>query len=230
MMQGYLVLNGGEAFSPRTRQADYAWLQHIRREPNRPRLVVIPVAVMENPRRAADQTMRYFSHLATFAEFRMIVDRLSANEPENYEGLDKLEALVFPDGSPIDMVERLRDTRTLDAVRRAVTERKAAVMGTGASAMVLGAAYWFAHEWLPGLGLLPHLAVLPHHNLIQMRLPPERLLADLPSDVTLFGVDEATTLICHPDGSFQVAGEGAVTVYHSIEEQTEYTDGATFTL
>ena len=96
--------------------------------------------------------------------------------------------------------------------------------------MALGGAYWFADEWEPGLALAPHLAILPHHNLVRMRLTPDRLLADLPDGVTLIGIDETTTVICHPDGTYQVEGTGEVMVYRSIEQLDEYPSEQRFTL
>lgn len=219
-MKGYLVFNGGEAFSPRSKISDHIWLELIRGK-TRPRLVVVPVAALEKHKHIADKTARYFNHLGTFAQFSLIVDQVTANTEMEYQPLNKVEVIVLTDGSPVDMLERLRGTHTEAALRRAL-ERKAAIMATGASAMALGAVYWLANQWEPGLGLAPHLAILPHHNVTRMRLTPERLLADLPSGVTLMGVDQATALICHPDGTYQVEGEGHVVVYRSVEQQDEY--------
>jgi cyanophycinase-like exopeptidase len=228
MQKGYLIFNGGEAFSPKSKMSDHNWLQLIRGR-SRPRLVVVPVAATEKEQKNADQVMRYFNHMGTFAQYSMIVDQRTANTETEYQILDKVEAIVLTDGSPFDMIERLRGTHTEAALRRAL-ERKAAVMATGASAMALGAVYWLANEWEAGLGLAPHLAILPHHNLARMRLSPERLLANLPEGVTLIGVDQAAALICHPDGIYQVEGSGGVTVYRSVERQDEHGAGDIFTL
>jgi cyanophycinase-like exopeptidase len=229
MAQGYLIFSGGDAFSPRSRNADYTWLKLMRGNNRHPRVAVVPVAAMRKAEKNAQDTTRYFQHLRTIPEYTLILDRNSANRPTEYELLDKVEVIVLIDGSPIDMVERLRGTKTEEVLHGAL-EREAAIMATGASAMALGAVYWFAHEWEAGLGLAPHLAILPHHNLIRMRLPPEKLLADLPEGITLVGVDDATVLISHPDGSFEVAGEGTVTVYRSVDQLDTYRDGGTFRL
>jgi cyanophycinase-like exopeptidase len=228
MQKGYLIFNGGEAFSPKSKMADHNWLQLIRGK-SRPRVVVVPVAANEKQQKIADEVMRYFNYMGTFAQYSMIVDQRTANTETEYQVLDKVEAIVLTDGSPFDMVERLRGTHTEAALHRAL-ERKAAVMATGASAMALGAVYWLANTWEPGLGLAPHLAILPHHNLARMRLSPARLLADLPDGVTVIGVDQATALIGHPNGTYQVEGSGAVTVYRSVEQLDEYRAGSTFTL
>ncbi len=226
---GYLILNGGDAFSPKNKTADHTWLQLIRGN-TRPRLVVLPTAMITNAQKAADETMRYFNYMGTFAQYAMITDQSSANARAEYEILDAVEAIVLTDGSPIDLVERLHGTHTEEALHRAIEERKGTVMATGASAMALGSVYWFANKWERGLALAPHLAILAHHNLVRMRLTPDRLLSDLPDGLTLIGIDQTTTLICHPDRSYQVEGTGAVTVYRSVDQLDEYRGGQRFTL
>ena len=228
-MQGYLILNGGDGFSPLCKNANHLWLQIIRRQ-NRPRLVVIPTATLVKPRQLADQTMRYFNHLGTFAEYTMIEDTLSANTAANYDIINKVDAIVLTDGSPIDLVERVRGTHTEKALRSAVTERSAALMATGASAMAIGAVYWMSGVWEQGLGIAANLAIIPQHSTARMRLSPERLLDDLPDGITIIGIDEATHLFCFPDGHYEVHGEGEVTVYRNVEEQESFLPGGQFTL
>lgn len=228
MQKGYLVLNGGQAFVPESKETDRAWLKLLRGRHN-PRVVVVPVAAMEKHQRVADEVTRYFSRLNTYAQHVSITNWHTANTETEYTVLDKVEAIVFTDGSPVDMIERLRGTHTEAALHRALM-RKAAVMGTGASAMALGGVLWFAHDWMPGLALAPHLAFLAHHNLFRMRLSPERLLAGLPEGVTLIGIDQTATLICHPDDTYQVVGQGGVCVYRSAAQLDEYPAGSTFAL
>lgn len=228
-MRGYLVLNGGEAFTAPARSLDSAWLGLIRREHARPRVVVIPAADMSGTRREADRVMRYFNNLGTFAEYAMLTSQLAANTPGEMDILDKVEGLVLLDGSAIDMVERLQDTRTEAALRRAL-DRKAVVMATGAGAMALGRVFWMGGAWEPGLGLAPQLAIIPHHALVQMRLSPERLLAELPAGVTVVGIDDLTYVTWTPEDTYSVSGRGEVTVYRSADQQDTYRDGATFSL
>ncbi|MBN1963395.1 MAG: Type 1 glutamine amidotransferase-like domain-containing protein [Anaerolineae bacterium] len=227
-MKGYLILNGGEAFTPRTKLLDHSWLSLIRGQ-SRPRLMVVPVASVDKPFKAADEAAHYFKNLATFAEYTLITDQLTANTAQHVEPLDKVDVICFTDGSPVDMVERLRGTKTEAALHRALA-RKACVMGTGASAMALGGAFWLSGAWETGLGLAPHLAILPHHQIVQMRLPPERLLAELPPGITVIGIDDATALIGYPDDTYQAEGEGHVTVYRSVEQQDSYRAGDRFSL
>jgi len=128
------------------------------------------------------------------------------------------------------MVERLKGTKTEAALHRAIEERTAVVMASGAGAMGVGAVFWLGGVWEQGLGLAPQLAVIPHHSLVQMRLSPDRLLADLPEGVTVLGIDDLTYVTWKPDNTYDVSGKGEVTVYRSVEQQDVYRDGATFSL
>ena len=229
-MQGYVIFNGGEAFSRETRPLDRTWLRLLRHGDRNPRLTVLPTATMQKTQKAAHIASEYLNTLNTMTDYKLITSRQDANTRVEYEGLDKVDAIVLTDGSAFDLVECLQDTQTFETFRRAIYERKAAVMGVGASAMALGAVHWFGGVWEPGLALIPHLAILAQHNLVRMRLSPERLLADLPEGVTLIGVDQLTALIAYPDGSYHVAGQGAVTVYRSAEHLDEYETGQAFTL
>lgn len=227
-MQGYLVFIGGKEFSSQSREMDRAWLRLVRKQ-HSPRLVVIPVASVQNPGRVAGKAVGYYKQLGTFPEHTIITDRRTANTEEYYGMLHNVEAICLTDGSPIDAVECLRDTHTHHALRRAV-ERRACVVGIGAGAMALGAVYWFDGEWETGLDIAPHLAILPHHDLTQGHLSPARLLAKLPDTVTLLGIDDATAAICHPDGRVEVAGHGEVMVYRSVEKQETFRAGTSFRL
>jgi cyanophycinase-like exopeptidase len=229
-VQGYLIFNGGEAFSSETRPLDRTWLRLLRHGDKNPRVTVLPTADMHKPQKAAHVATQYFDTLNTYVDYKLITNRQEANTRAEYEILDKVEAIVLTDGSAIDLVERLQDTQTFEAIRRAVYERKAAVMGVGASAMALGAVFWFGNAWEPGLAVVRHLAILAQHNFVRMRLSPERLLTDLPESVTLIGIDALTVLIAYPDDTYHVAGQGKVTVYRSLEQLDEYETGQTFTL
>jgi cyanophycinase-like exopeptidase len=229
-VQGYLIFNGGEAFSHETRPLDRMWLRFLRRGDQNPRVTVLPTATIDRPQKAAYIATQYFNTLNTMADYKLITGRQEANTRIEYKGLDKVDVIVLTDGSAIDMVERLQETQTFATFRRAIYERKAAVMGIGASAMALGAVHWFGNAWEPGLALAPHLAILAQHNHVRMRFSPERLLADLPEGVTLIGVDPMTALIAHPDGTYHVGGLGTVTVYRRVEQLDDYEAGQTFTL
>lgn len=228
MKKGYLIFNGGEAFDSSMYESDRAWMRLVRGN-RRPRVIVVPVAAMSKHQKIAYETCKYFNRMDAQTDYKLITDQTLANTPSEFEVLSKVEAVILSDGSPIDMLERIRGTRTEEALQMAL-ERKAAIYGTGASAMALGAAYWFAHDWLPGLGLSPNLALLPHYDLIAGRLSTEKLLSTLPEGLTLVGLDQYTNLIGHPDDTFEVQGKGRAIVYRSVNQLDTVTHGKTFTL
>ncbi|MBN1563204.1 MAG: Type 1 glutamine amidotransferase-like domain-containing protein [Anaerolineae bacterium] len=230
-MQGYVIFNGGDAFSRDTRPLDRTWLKLLRQQGDKlPRITVLPTADTFKPQKAAYVATQYLNTLNTMTDYKLITTRQEADTRVEYEGLDKVDAIVLTDGSALDLIERVQETQTFETMRRAIYERKAAVMGVGASAMALGAVHWFGNAWEPGFALMPQIAVLAQHNFVRMRFSPERLLAELPEGVTLIGVDPLTALIAYPDGSYHVAGEGKVTVYRNVKQLDEYETGQNFTL
>jgi hypothetical protein len=66
------------------------------------------------------------------------------------------------------------------------------------------------HGWREGLGLVPHIAVIPHHATLASRWNAAGMRASLREGVILVGIDEATALVGPP---WQVLGPGQVTVY-----------------
>ncbi len=232
MKKGYLVFNGDADFTPDMRGATRVWLRYVRppqQSKRLPRVIVVPVAAMDKHQKVAYQVHQHFGRLNTKTDYRLINSQLLANTATEYEVLNKVEAVVLTDGSVYDMIERVQGTHTEKAFHE-ILNRRAALVAAGASAMALGVVYWFSGEWLPGLSVAPHLAIMPHHNVVRGRFTPERLLRDLPEGVTLIGVDQATYLICHPDDSYEVAGAGEVTVYHSATNQQTYHRNARFRL
>ncbi|WP_119072409.1 Type 1 glutamine amidotransferase-like domain-containing protein [Aggregatilinea lenta] len=227
-MEGTLILHGGDAFTPKNKQLHYDWLRLIRGE-RRPRVSVVPVAELRKPILVAQDTSRYFQGVATFSEYVEITDQLSANTAVNYGGLDKTDAIVLTDGSPVHIVEQLRGTHTEKSLQNTM-HRQAALFGVGASAMVMGGVYWLDNTWEPGLALAPHLAIMPRYDTVRMRLSPERLLAELPDGVTLIGIEENTALVCHPEGYYSVLGHGTVTIVRGPDDEREHRSGHKFAL
>jgi hypothetical protein len=64
--------------------------------------------------------------------------------------------------------------------------------------------------WREGLGLVPAVAVVPHHATVAHRWDAPKLAETVSPGVRLVGIDEATALLL-PDQL--VLGEGEVTVY-----------------
>jgi cyanophycinase-like exopeptidase len=106
-------------------------------------------------------------------------------------------------GNPAYLAETLRDTAVWQAIVAAHTAG-AAVAGCSAGAMALT-------DWAPrirelnreqpsGLGLVPHVRVIPHFDTMPSRIPDvvRNALLRLPEGTTLLGIDEDTALVGGP--------------------------------
>jgi cyanophycinase len=118
-------------------------------------------------------------------------------------------------GNPDYLARTLRGTAVWQAIVRA-WKAGAALAGCSAGAMALcGYVPSLRHprSGTEGLGLLPHLRVLPHFDRYGAHLPDpvSRFLAPHDSAVTLVGIDEDTALVGGP-GMWRVAGRQRVHV------------------
>ena len=66
-------------------------------------------------------------------------------------------------------------------------------------------------RYLPALGLVPRIAVLPHFETFGHRWGESAERAAPRSDVVLLGIDERTATV-HHDGAWRAFGNGGVTV------------------
>lgn len=163
--------------------------------------------------------------------------RFSPDDPEITAPLLLADLLFMGPGSPTYAVRQLRDSL---AWRRMIARQRigatlacasAAVVAVSAFALPVYEIYKAGHalHWQPGLDLFgPYglkLVFVPHWNnaeggaeldtsrCFMGRSRFETLLAMLPSDVTVIGIDEHTALaIDLADGAAEVLGAGDVTV------------------
>jgi cyanophycinase len=135
-------------------------------------------------------------------------------------------------GNPAYLAETLRDT----AVWRAIVAAHvagAAVAGCSAGAMALS-------DWAPrirdltreqpsGLGLVPHVRVIPHFDTMPSRVPDvlRNALLGLPAGTTLLGIDEDTAVVGGPH-EWEVKGRQSVWVLNDGARQ-QYEAGTNLT-
>jgi len=107
----------------------------------------------------------------------------------------------------------LRDSLLLKSIMSAV-EDGAVLAGSSAGAMVFGALMRRPRlgQWVKGLGLTPGVAVLPHHERSDPAETSQQLQSQVPSDITVLGIDARTGCLGRP-GSWRVVGSGKVTMY-----------------
>lgn len=157
-------------------------------------------------------SLRYWHYLGADAAKRLdveqvivpVVDRPSAQDPALAELVEGAGLIYLSGGSPPYLAATLRDTRVWTAIAAAWREG-AALAGCSAGAMALT-----AHVPDPrrpsrtaeqGLGVVPHLRVLPHFDRFVARIPDSDLqhLIAAPPGVTVLGIDEETALVGGPE-------------------------------
>jgi cyanophycinase len=161
---------------------------------------------------------------------QVIVDvrtREDADQPAFAAAIGGAGLIYLSGGNPAYLADTLRDTAVWRAIV-AAHEAGAAMAGCSAGAMALS-------DWAPrirdlnstqptGLGLVPHIRVIPHFDTMPARVPDvlRNALLRLPAGTTLIGIDEDTALVGGPHEwevqgrqSVWVLGDGARKEYQS---------------
>jgi cyanophycinase len=179
-----------------------------------PRYVQIPTAAGQE----GEARLRYWVELGRAQAKRLGVEpvplvvttREQADDPQIAAQVEGAGLVYLSGGSPAFLAKTLRDTALWTAVV-AAWESGAALAGCSAGAMVMGS--WFPELRRPGtgggqgLGLLPHIRVLPHFDRMLGRVPDllTRPLLRAPDGVHVVGIDEDTALVGGPE-TFTVHG------------------------
>ena len=146
----------------------------------------------------------------------MVRDRDEADSPELAALVEGAGLIYLSGGNPPYLASTLRGTRVWQAVDKA-WEAGAALAGCSAGAMSLTS--WVPdirhplRDADPGLGVVPHLRVIPHFDRFVGWMPDlvGRYLAKAPAGVTVRGIDEDTALV-GDDGIWTVHGRQSVWV------------------
>ena len=187
------------------------------------KVVMLPTAAGQE----GDERVRYwnelglnhYSALGVEAIVLPVMTRDDALSGELAELIEGAGLIYLSGGSPSYLTETLRSTPVSEAITRE-WERGAALGGCSAGACALTAiAGGFRHpEQLgaKGLGLIDHLAVIPHFDRFDRRSPAlvTEILKNTPDEITLIGIDERTALVSltttqRPE-EFEVMGEQSV--------------------
>jgi cyanophycinase-like exopeptidase len=173
-----------------------------------PRYVQIPTAAgRESSARLAywvDLGRAQAGRLGVEAVPLVVITREQADDPAIAAQVDGAGLIYLSGGSPAFLADTLRDTALWRAIVRA-WEGGAALAGCSAGAMAMS-------DRVPdlrhptggdraGLGLLPHLRVLPHFDAMLGRVPDllTRGLLRPARGVSMVGVDEDTALVGGPE-------------------------------
>lgn len=216
-MTGTMALVGGDEFRQNCREMDREIMQAAARHPAR--VVIIPTAAANSgPEKAAQDGVTHFNQLGGQAEALLILDRSQADDAGLVAGVVAADLIYFTGGNPDHLLATLRDSRLLAAIAAAL-ERGAILAGSSAGAMVMGSLMRRprAGEWVPGLGLAPGIALLPHHENSDPAVVLPQLqsqLADRLDGLIVLGLDAQTGVLGQP-GRWRVMGYGKITAYRA---------------
>ncbi|MGH2410650.1 MAG: Type 1 glutamine amidotransferase-like domain-containing protein, partial [Chloroflexota bacterium] len=204
---GPIALVGSGEFLPVMDETDLALLAQLG-GPASVRVVILPTASgLEDPgspARWARMGVEHFGRLGAQVEAVPILNRQDAQEPRWLPILETADFFYFSGGNPIHLIETMCDTPAWAAIRRRHAEG-AVLAGCSAGAMAicgrtsrLRALREDGHpEWIPALGVLPGLIVLPHYDRMAAFVSQDvvdRVTVSVPEGAVLLGIEEDTAL------------------------------------
>ncbi|MBK5307849.1 MAG: Type 1 glutamine amidotransferase-like domain-containing protein [Frankiaceae bacterium] len=169
-----------------------------------PRYVQIPTAAAHEGAASLDRWIELgrlqAERLGVEAVPVVVRDRAEADDPEVASQILGAGLIYLSGGSPTLLAEKLRGTAVAAAIE-ATWRGGAALAGCSAGAMALTS--WVpslrkpGHEPVHGLGLVPHLRVIPHFDRFERWMPDlaGRYLARAPEGTAVVGIDEDTALV-----------------------------------
>jgi cyanophycinase len=212
---GPLALVGGDELKPGNGPQDEVL---VRVAGDGPAFVVATAAGRQRPEVAVANAVRWFASLGLAVEELPATRRSDAKDSANAARARQGRFFYLVGGDPGLVPKTLAGTPLWEAIAEA-WRTGAALAGSSAGAMALGE--WTLvrermpgddrRRYLPALGLVPRLAVLPHFETFGHRWVESAERAAPRADVVLLGVGERTAAL-HVDGAWRALGDGAVTV------------------
>lgn len=223
---GLLGLVGGDEFHPGNEPHDALLAASARG----PAYVLATAAARSRPDMAVRNAQRWFQRFGLDLVELAVYKRPQAHDPAVAEIAAGAGFCYIPGGDPGLVATVLRDSPVGDGLI-AAWRNGAALAGSSAGAMALCSDTLVRQSFpghtqrraLPGLGVVPAAAVLPHHDTFGQKWYPSAREA-LPDDV-LIGVDERTCALWEA-GMWRCLGAGAVTVYSPGKDAVRVGSGA----
>jgi cyanophycinase len=210
---GLLGLVGGDEFHPGNEPHD----ARLAASAHGPAYVLATAAARSRPELAVRNAQTWFRRFGLDVAELPVYTRTQAHNPALAQAAALAGFCYIPGGDPGLVASVLRDSPVGDAII-AAWRSGAALAGSSAGAMALCADTLVRESFpghtqrraVPGLGVVPGAAVLPHHDTFGERWYPSARAA-LP-DAVLIGVDERTCALWD-SGVWRCLGAGGVTVY-----------------
>lgn len=208
-MSGPLAFVGGRPFTDGC-TFDRGLLDHSGAD----EVLVLPTAAAyEDPHRLVDAAVAWFDSLGSSARGLDVLGRPDALDPANADQIRGAAFIYLVGDNPMHLRSVVKSTPVWDALVDAW-------YGGSVLAAVGGAARVLCDPMVDprggafavGLGLLPGMALIPHHD----DWSPDkarRTLELAEPDLPVATVDDATALIRGEDGTWRVEGAGDATVF-----------------
>lgn len=214
-MVGTLSLVGGDELNPGNESQDEAL---IRVAGSGPAYVVATAAARGEPEVAAGNAVRWFGALGIEMEELPVRSRSDAASEEIAQRARAGGLFYLVGGDPGLVVDVLEGSRVWNAIVGA-WRAGAPLAGSSAGAMAFGewslirGGRWPKHDerrCKPALGIVPRVAVIPHHDTFGAGWRTSVELSK-PEDAVLLGLDERTAAVWQ-DGVWTALGAGTVNV------------------
>lgn len=228
MTHGPIALVGSGEYLPVMQELETSLLAG-----RNPKYVQIPTAAAPEGQKSLDYWIslgqEQAERIGVQAVPVVIRDRVDADSPEIAELIEGAGLIYFSGGNPNFLAKTLRDTHVWNVIHRHWLNGTA-LAGCSAGAMAIAdhipnlRAPW--GEQTAGLGVLPHIRVLPHFDRMFARIPDFfQKFMHVPAGVTIVGIDEDTALVGGPH-DWQVQGRQSVWVLQD-GQRIEYPAGST---
>ncbi|MQF94786.1 MAG: hypothetical protein FI731_03835 [SAR202 cluster bacterium] len=217
-MSGQIALVGGDEFRTGCEDMDRRIMAASGKDPAK--VVVVPTATANSaPAKAANDGATHFAALGGDPSQLMLLERGQAQDPAFFGGVNQADVVYFTGGSPEHLLETMQDSKFL-ATLQELFANGLILAGSSAGAMAMGSVMRRprAGGWVDGLGLVPGVVVLPHHERRDPAETSRELQDSAPGGLTYLGIDARTGCLGTRD-NWQVVGFGKVTVYQGGEWQ-----------
>jgi cyanophycinase len=214
-MAGILSLVGGDELNPGNEPQDEALIRAMRPGPA---YVLATAAARGKPDVAVANAIRWFGDVGVEMQELPVRTRAEASSKGVASQARSGGLFYLVGGDPGLVVDVLERSRVWSAIVDA-WRNGAALAGSSAGAMAFGewslirGGRWPNHDerrFKPALGLVPHVAVIPHRDTFGARWRSSVGLAK-PADAVLLGLDERSAAVWQ-DGSWTALGAGTVDV------------------
>jgi cyanophycinase len=222
---GLLALVGGDEFHAGNEPHDAVLAAAARG----PAYVIATAAARSRPELAVRHAQEWFRRFALDVAELAVYTGKQARDPRLVEQAAQAGFCYIPGGDPGLVASILGGSPVGNAII-AAWRSGAVLAGSSAGAMALCSDTLVRQSFpghierraVPGLGVIPNAAVIPHHDTFGRRWYPSARAA-LP-DAVLIGIDERTCALWE-SGSWRRLGAGDVTVYAPGQPALHVTSG-----